>query len=90
LPMFATRRSDDSLVLSVGEAIAPVERENLEESVLATTSVYTCYLEAAIRRFPDQWNWFGLPRQDGKFSRAQMARMWRESKQSSTAPSTLD
>jgi KDO2-lipid IV(A) lauroyltransferase len=90
LPMFATRRSDDSLVLSVGEAIAPVERENLEESVLATTSVYTCHLEAAIRRFPDQWNWFGLPRRDGKFSRAQMARMWRESKQSSTAPSPMD
>ena len=79
LPMFATRREDDSLVLSVGAAITPVEREDLEESVLATTSLYTCYLEAAIRRFPDQWNWLGLPRRNGRLSRLQLGRLRRES-----------
>jgi Kdo2-lipid IVA lauroyltransferase/acyltransferase len=78
LPMFATRRADDSLVLSVGEAIPPVEHENLEQSVLATTASYTRHLEAAIRRYPDQWNWLGLPRRDGKFSRAQLLRRRRD------------
>jgi KDO2-lipid IV(A) lauroyltransferase len=77
LPMFATRRADDSLVLSVGEAIPPVEHEDLEQSVLATTASYTRHLEAAIRRYPDQWNWLGLPRRNGKFSRAQLSRRWR-------------
>jgi KDO2-lipid IV(A) lauroyltransferase len=90
LPMFATRRADDSLVLSVGEAIPPVEHEDLEQSVVATTAVYTRCIEAAIRRFPDQWNWLGLPRRDGKFSRAQLARRWKTVKHTHTAESTLD
>jgi lauroyl/myristoyl acyltransferase len=88
LPMFATRRADDSLVLSVGEAIPPVEHEDLEQSVLATTASYTRYLEAAIRRYPDQWNWLGLPRRDGKLSRAQLARRWRD-RRSRTAQKRL-
>lgn len=88
LPMFATRRADDSLVLSVGEAIPPVEHEDLDQSVVATAAVYTRYIEAAIRRFPDQWNWLGLPRRDGRFSRAQLARRWRE-KRSRTAQKRL-
>ena len=88
LPMFATRRADDSLVLSVGEAIPPVEHEDLEQSVLATTANYTRHLEAAIRRYPGQWNWLGLPRRDGKFSRAQLARRWRD-KRSRTAQKHL-
>jgi KDO2-lipid IV(A) lauroyltransferase len=80
LPMFATRRAPDSLVLAIGAPIEPVEREDLEESVVATTAVYARCLEAAIRKYPDQWNWLGLPRRDGKMSRADMARIWRESK----------
>lgn len=79
LPMFTTRRAGDSLMLSVGQAIAPVERENLEESVLATTALFTRYLEAAIRQFPDQWNWLGLPRRDGGPTRQQRAQWRRES-----------
>jgi Kdo2-lipid IVA lauroyltransferase/acyltransferase len=89
LPMFATRRADDSVVLSVGEAIDPVELEDLEQSVLATTAAYTRCIEAVIRSFPDQWNWLGLPRRDGKFSRAQLARQWR-AKQARAAQSILD
>jgi len=76
LPMFATRRPQGSLVLSV----KPVEREDVEESVVATTALYTRCIEAAIREYPDQWNWLGLPRRDGKMSRAEMARIWRENK----------
>jgi KDO2-lipid IV(A) lauroyltransferase len=80
LPMFATRRADDSLVLAIGAAIEPVERDQLEESVVATTALYTRHLETAIRRYPDQWNWLGLPRRDGKMSRAEMARLLKDSR----------
>lgn len=90
LPMFATRQADDSLILSVGAAIAPVEHEDLEESVVATTAVYTRHLEAAIRRFPDQWNWLGLPARDGKMSRAEMARIWRESRKAAAAQNSSE
>lgn len=75
LPMFAIRQADESLLLSVGAPIAPVERADLEESVVATTVVYTQKIEAAIRRYPEQWNWLGLPRRDAnKRSRADIAR----------------
>lgn len=75
LPMFVTRDADDALRLSIGEPIAPVERDELEESVIATTLLYTRYIEAAIRRNPEQWNWLGLPRRDGKRkSREEIAR----------------
>lgn len=90
LPMFATRRPDGSSILSVGEPIAPVEREDLEQSVSATTAVYTRHLETAIRRCPDQWNWLGLPRRDGRLSRAQMSRMRREPKPAPTVQDTYD
>ena len=87
LPMFATRRPDDSIVLTVGAPISPVVRADLEESVVATTAVYTRHIEAAIRNYPDQWNWLGLPRRDGKMSRADMARLLHESRKAQTAQS---
>jgi Kdo2-lipid IVA lauroyltransferase/acyltransferase len=75
LPMFVTRRADESLVLSVGAPIAPVERDDREQSVIATTAAYTRAIEAEIRRYPGQWNWLGLARRDaGRMSRAEMAR----------------
>lgn len=80
LPMFATRRADDSVTLTIGAPIEPVERSELDDSVTATTALYTRCLEAAIRRYPEQWNWLGLPRRDGKMSRAEMARLWKERK----------
>ena len=75
LPMFATRRPNGGLTLSVGAPIVPIEREDLEESVVATTALYTTHIEAAIRKHPEQWNWLGLPRRDGKMSRAEIARV---------------
>ena len=73
LPMFATRERDDSLLLSVAAPIDAVEREDLESSVVATTAVYTSHIEAAIRRYPEQWNWLGLPSHNGKRSRVELA-----------------
>lgn len=75
LPMFVTRRADESLVLSVGAPIAPVERDDREKSVIATTAAYTRVIETAIRRNPAQWNWLGLRRRDaGRMARAEIAR----------------
>ena len=85
LPMFATLQPDDSVLLTVGAAIPAVEREELEESVVATTAVYTRHLEEAIRRYPDQWNWLGLPNRDGTMSRAELTRIWRETKKARAA-----
>ena len=62
LPMFATRQADDSIVLAIGPAIAAVRRHNLEETIMATTALFTRHLEDVIRRYPDQWNWLGFPR----------------------------
>ena len=80
LPMFAVRDFDDAVVLTVGPAIAPDERGDIEESVLATTALYTRTIEGAIRKYPDQWNWLGLPRRDGKMSRAEMARLEKQTR----------
>jgi KDO2-lipid IV(A) lauroyltransferase len=78
LPMFATRERNGSVLLSVGAPIATVERTDLEASVMATTASYTSHLEAAIRRYPDQWNWLGLPNRNGKRSRAEIAQRRKE------------
>jgi KDO2-lipid IV(A) lauroyltransferase len=85
LPMFATRSADDALTLSVGPPIAPVLSEDQEASVVATTKLYTRYIETAIRKFPDQWNWLGLPRRDRKLSRAEMARRRKEAQAKGTS-----
>jgi Kdo2-lipid IVA lauroyltransferase/acyltransferase len=74
LPMFATRRQDGGLTVSVGAPIAAIEREDIEESVVATTALYTSHIETAIRQYPEQWNWLGLPRRGAKLSRAEIAR----------------
>lgn len=85
LPVFATREADDSLLLSIGAPIAAIEHEELEASVVATTAAYTRCLEATIRRYPDQWNWLGLPSRNGKMSRAEMARQVKEARKAAVA-----
>jgi KDO2-lipid IV(A) lauroyltransferase len=62
LPMFMTWRPDGSLCLLIEPEISPVRLEDLEQSVAATTALFTRQLENAIRRFPEQWNWLGFPR----------------------------
>jgi KDO2-lipid IV(A) lauroyltransferase len=62
LPMFMTWRSDGSLCLLIEPEISPVRLETLDESVAATTALFTRQLENAIRRYPEQWNWLGFPR----------------------------
>jgi KDO2-lipid IV(A) lauroyltransferase len=69
LPMFAIRQADGSLVLSIGAAIEPVARDDLEKSVSATTELFTTHIEEAVRRYPDQWNWLGFPR-NGRIPRS--------------------
>lgn len=65
LPMFATRRPDGSLLLKIAPEVELIKSEQLEESVVATTKLFTRYLEEAIRSYPDQWNWLGF-RSNGK------------------------
>ena len=72
LPMFAIRRSD-RIVLRVDAPLLPLRSDDLEASVVGTTALYTRRIEAAIREYPDQWNWIGLQRRDGEMSRADMA-----------------
>jgi Kdo2-lipid IVA lauroyltransferase/acyltransferase len=72
LPMFAIRRAD-RIVLRVDAPLLPLRSDDLEASVVGTTALYTRRIEAAIREYPDQWNWIGLPRRDGEMSRADMA-----------------
>lgn len=64
LPMFAIRQPDDSLILSVGAEIKPIRKDDLDESVAATTALFTRHLETMIRRYPDQWGWLGFPREN--------------------------
>jgi KDO2-lipid IV(A) lauroyltransferase len=73
LPMFAIRQPDHSLILSVGAEIKPIQKDDLEESVAATTALFTRHLEAVIRRYPEQWNWLGFPREN-RVPRKQYAR----------------
>ena len=71
LPMFATRRADGSLLLSIGPEIELIQTPELEDSVAANTALFTRHLEDMIRRYPDQWNWLGFPR-DGRLPRSEM------------------
>jgi KDO2-lipid IV(A) lauroyltransferase len=84
LPMFAPRAPDGSVVLRIGPEIELVHREDVEASVAETTKLFTRHIEEAIRQFPDQWNWFGLPR-PGRISRAEYLRRYREAKKAVAA-----
>jgi KDO2-lipid IV(A) lauroyltransferase len=83
LPMFAPRAPDGSVVLRIGPEIEPARHEDVEASVAATTRLFTGHIEAAVRRFPDQWNWLGFPRPD-RISRAAFWRRHREAKKTDT------
>lgn len=86
LPVFAVRYSANHVELTIDAPIAPVKEDDLEASVVATTALYTRCIEAAVRKNPEQWNWMGLPRRDGKISRAEMARAAKRSRRASPNP----
>ena len=65
LPMFATRSADGSVVLTIRPEVELIQTPELENSVVANTALFTRHLEDMIRRYPDQWNWLGFPR-DGR------------------------
>jgi Kdo2-lipid IVA lauroyltransferase/acyltransferase len=89
LPMFATRGPDGSWRLSIGPEIEPVQLDDLEKSVAATTALFTRHLESAIRRYPEQWNWLGFPR-NGKILRSKYQRPLSMPDDSSRAGSVPD
>ena len=88
--MFAIRQPDDSLVLSIGAPIEAVKREDIDASVVETTALYTRHIEQAIRRYPAQWNWLGLPRRGDRTSRAEMARNEKAARQTAAAQSAAE
>jgi Kdo2-lipid IVA lauroyltransferase/acyltransferase len=74
VPMFVTRDSDDRLTLHIEPEIELVRSDDLEQDVAANTVVFTRHLEAMIRRYPEQWNWLGFQRGEGKPRRRRKAK----------------
>jgi Kdo2-lipid IVA lauroyltransferase/acyltransferase len=66
VPMFVTRDGADRLTLHIDPEIELVKTGDLERDVAENTVLFTRYLEAMIRRYPDQWNWLGFKRADAK------------------------
>jgi KDO2-lipid IV(A) lauroyltransferase len=89
LPIFSVWRSDGSLGVMIGPEITPVRFDDLEESVAATTALFTHHLEEAIRRRPEQWNWLGLPRKR-KTSRSENKTMTAPTPGRTLAPEAID
>jgi KDO2-lipid IV(A) lauroyltransferase len=82
LPMFAPRTPDGSVQLQIGPEIELVRHEDVDASVGATTRLFTSHIEAAVRRFPDQWNWLGFRRTD----RVSRAKYWSRLRKAKKAP----
>jgi hypothetical protein len=55
-------------LLSIGPEVDLIKHEDVDQSVAATTKLFTQYLEDAIRAYPDQWNWLGFHR-NGRMGR---------------------
>ncbi len=87
LPVFAIRQPDGSLTLSVGAEIEPIRKDDLDESVAATTALFTRHLETMVRRYPDQWVWLGFPREN-RIPRKESAPQ-RAADESSSSPTPL-
>jgi hypothetical protein len=80
--MFAPRTPDGSVQLQIGPEIELVRHEVVDASVGATTRLFTSHIEAAVRRFPDQWNWLGFRRPD----RVSRANYWSRLRKAKKAP----
>jgi KDO2-lipid IV(A) lauroyltransferase len=84
LPMFAPRKPDGSVVLRIGGEMELVRHTDVEDSVAETTKLFSRYIEQAILRYPDQWNWLGF-RRPNRISRAEYLRRWRARKAAAAA-----
>jgi KDO2-lipid IV(A) lauroyltransferase len=87
LPMFAPRAPDGSVVVQIGPEIALIRHDDVDTSIAETTRLFSRHIEEAIRRFPDQWNWFGLPRPE-RVSRAGYLRRYRKAKKAAARAAT--
>jgi KDO2-lipid IV(A) lauroyltransferase len=89
LPMFATRDDQGRLTLSIGPRIELIDRGDREQNVAANTALFTQHLEAAVRRYPDQWNWLGFYR-DGREPRMARHRALRRQHKARRAASSAE
>jgi KDO2-lipid IV(A) lauroyltransferase len=87
LPMFAPRAPDGSVVVQIGPEIALICHDDVDTSIAETTRLFSRHIEEAIRRFPDQWNWFGLPRPE-RVSRTGYLRRYRRAKKAAARAAT--
>ena len=62
LPMFLARDHRDRLTLQIGPEMKLIKTGNLQEDVAENVKLFTCQLENMVRRYPDQWNWLGFPK----------------------------
>lgn len=65
LPMFVTRDRHDRLTLEIKPEITLIRTGDPQEDVARNVSAFTRELESMVRRYPEQWNWLGFPK-DGK------------------------
>ena len=91
VPMFAARDANDRLTLHIEPEIELVTTNEPERDVDVNIALFTSYLEAMVRRYPDQWNWLGFYR-DGRTTRMARQRALRRQLKarraaSSSAPS---
>jgi KDO2-lipid IV(A) lauroyltransferase len=57
LPAAGWREAGGRHVLRFEEAVKPVESENVDDEIRATTRAYNAALERLVLRHPDQWFW---------------------------------
>ncbi len=63
LPMFMIRDPQNRLTLQIGSELDLIQTGDLQEDVTANVALFSRHLETMVRRYPDQWNWLGLPKE---------------------------
>ncbi|HWP60447.1 MAG TPA: lysophospholipid acyltransferase family protein [Candidatus Acidoferrales bacterium] len=60
VPMFLTRDKQDRLTLTICPEVELVHTGDRKSAVAANLARIATVLEAAVRRYPDQWSWLGF------------------------------